>query len=332
MISTSDFIHLPYTRDLTEGGIAYAVRSLAYTYNRMGGTSYDRLRRIVAGVAVELAFRRYLAEQNVDFDVKGATPFTDPDHYDVSLGGRRCDIKSFLITYREQITDMRRHPQIVLNAPALVPSDQHAGEGYSSSDIYLFAFLSGLVAASQDNMKKVIEAGQDHYMIHAMPEAWARPSRWISLGPLALKSDSAQSQVVEIGGQDAGREMRTLVVDVPPGTRIQIDDGFHSLAYIHSRTMPNARLGIRSPRRKETHVIEASDWGNIWVYGMDILLAGFLTREEFKDRASFVHEGARVFQYERTRTKNLAVNVSELKPVAELLERAREWNKFRGEV
>ena len=110
MISTSDFIHLPYTRDLTEGGIAYAVRSLAYTYNRMGGTSYDRLRRIVAGVAVELAFRRYLSEQNIDFDVKGATPFTDPDHYDVALGGRRCDIKSFLITYREQIAEMRRNP------------------------------------------------------------------------------------------------------------------------------------------------------------------------------------------------------------------------------
>jgi hypothetical protein len=31
MISSSDFIHLPYTLDLTEGGITYAIRSLAYT-------------------------------------------------------------------------------------------------------------------------------------------------------------------------------------------------------------------------------------------------------------------------------------------------------------
>src|SRR5215216_1765502 len=157
MISSSSFIHLPYTRDLTEGGIAYAVRSLAYTYDRMGGSSYDRLRRIVAGVAVELAFRRYLSEQNIPFDVKGATPFTERDHYDVSLGGRRCDIKSFLITYREQISEMRRNPGILLDAPALYPSDQNAGEGHSNNDIYLFAFLSGLVAATQENMKKVIE-------------------------------------------------------------------------------------------------------------------------------------------------------------------------------
>jgi len=47
MITVSDFVHLPYTRDLTEGGIAYAVHSLPYTYNRMGGSPYERLRRIV---------------------------------------------------------------------------------------------------------------------------------------------------------------------------------------------------------------------------------------------------------------------------------------------
>ncbi len=79
MITSSDFLHLPYTPDLTEGGIAYAIRSLPYTYDRMGGSPFNRLRRIVAGVAVELAFRRHLSEQDIPYDVKGATPFTDPD-------------------------------------------------------------------------------------------------------------------------------------------------------------------------------------------------------------------------------------------------------------
>ncbi|HKI55265.1 MAG TPA: hypothetical protein VJ987_14160, partial [Anaerolineales bacterium] len=154
MIDTSDLIHLPYTQDLTEGGIAYALHSLPYTYNRMGGSPFDRMRRIVAGVAVELAFRRYLTEQNVSFDVKGVTPFTEPDRYDVALGGRRCDIKSFLITYRNQIAEMKRKPEVVLSAPALVPSDQNAREGHSDKDIYLFVFLSGLIAASQADLEK----------------------------------------------------------------------------------------------------------------------------------------------------------------------------------
>jgi hypothetical protein len=330
MITTSDFIHLPYTQDLTEGGIAYAVHSLPYTYNRMGGSSYERLRRIVAGVAVELAFRRYLAEQDVSFDVMGATPFTDPDHYDVSLGGRRCDIKSFLITHREQISEMKRDPQVVLKAPALVPSDQNAAEGHSNQDIYLFAFLSGLVAASPEDMEKTKHADAGSYWIHALPDAWNRPERWNPLGALALKSDADEILTVEIGGQDAGREMRSLQVQVPPRTRVQVDDRFYSLAYVHVKYPLAARLGLHSPQLKETHIVEPSDWSNIWVYGVNILMAGYLERGEFNRRASFIREGARVFQYNRTRTKNLAVSVYDLRPLSELLERAKVWSASSG--
>jgi hypothetical protein len=74
-------------------------------------------------------------------------------------------------------------------------------------------------------------------------------------------------------------------------------------------------------------MIDRSDWGNIWIYGMDILLAGYLTREEFNHKASFLREGAHVFQYEKTRTKNLAVSVCDLKPVSDLLERVKKWNQ-----
>jgi len=41
MLTASDLIRLPFPPDLTEGGIAYAVRSLPYTYNRMGGSPFD---------------------------------------------------------------------------------------------------------------------------------------------------------------------------------------------------------------------------------------------------------------------------------------------------
>lgn len=326
MISVSDFLHLPYRHDLTEGGIAYAVRSLAYTYNRMGGSPYERLRRIVAGVTVELAFRRYLSEHGIPYDVLGATPFTDPDKYDVSLGGRRCDIKSFLITHREQISRMRQDPSIVLQAPALVPSDQHAGDGHSDYDLYLFAFLLGLITSSLEDVKKVVAANQPHYLIHAMPESWARPSAWTPLGRLVLKSESEQTQMVEIGGQDEGRAMGSRVVEIPPRRRVEIEDLFFSLSYVHAKCPVDARIGIHSPIRKETHLIGAMDWGNIWVYGMDILLAGYLTREEFSRRASPIQAGARVFQYNQTRTKNLAVPVGDLKPLSELFEHVREWS------
>ncbi|MCC6300572.1 MAG: hypothetical protein IT314_14860 [Anaerolineales bacterium] len=325
MITPSDLLHLPYTRDLTEAGIVYALRSLPHTF--MAGSPYNRLRRIVAGVAVELAFRRYLSERNIPFGVKGAAPFTEPDRYDVSLGGRRCDIKSFLISYRDQISEMRKNPQVVLNAPALVPSDQNAAEGHSERDIYLFAFLSGLVAASQEDLKKAVGAGQPHYLVHVMPDAWARPAAWNPLGALIVKSEAEEAITLELGGQDEMREMRPLKVEIQPRRRVEIQNEFFSLAYIHIKDLPSARVGIRRGNRNETHLIGALEWGNIWVYGMDILVAGFMTREEFNRKAKPVPEGSRVFQYEKTRTKNLAVPVCELKPLSELFERIKELNR-----
>lgn len=327
MITTSDLIHLPYTRDLTEGGIAYALRSLPHTYSRAGSSVYDRLRRIVASAAVELAFRRYLAEGDVPFEVRAANPFTDPERYDVALGGRRCDIKSFLISRREQVAEMKRNSGVVLNAPALVPSDQNAAEGHSDKDIYLFAFLTGLVAASLEDVQKAIHKKQPVHLVHVMPDAWLRPSDWKPLGRLVLKSESAEGQVVEVNGQAEGRETRTVSVELPPNTRIQMDEEFFSVAHIQSKSLPGARIGIHSPARRETHLIGAPDWGNIWVYGLEILLAGWLTREEFNQRADPIQEGARVFQYDRTRAKNLAVPAHDLKPISNLLERVKEWNR-----
>jgi len=37
-----------------------------------------------------------------------------------------------------------------------VPSDRNAGEGHSDKDIYLFAFLSGLIDASQADLEKAV--------------------------------------------------------------------------------------------------------------------------------------------------------------------------------
>jgi len=323
MITASDFLRIPYTPDLTEGGIAYANRSLPHTYDRMNSSPFDRLRHIVAGVAVELAFRRYLTQQNIPFDIKGATPFTDPDRYDVSLGGHRCDIKSFLISHRDQITALHADPKLILKAPALVPLDQYSADGHSDNDLYLFAFLTGLIAASPDDYQKAVSANQPAYLIHTMPKPWARPQEWIPLGPLALKSESDETLRIEIGGQDAGRDFVTRKIELAPRTRVEVNADLYSFAYVHSESKPNARLGIYSPSRKETYLVEAIAWSNIWVYGMDIYLTGWIAREEFRRRANLIHEGSRVFQYNQTRTKNLAVPISELRPITELLERVR---------
>jgi hypothetical protein len=329
MITANDILHLDYTPDLTAAGIAFACHSLPHTYDRAGASSYDRLRRIVAGVSVELAFRRYLAQEDIPFDVKAAAAFTDPDHYDIALGGHRCRIQSFLISHRNQIAALSSNLQLALKAPALVPLDHYSADGQSAEDIYLFALITGLTSASSEDVQKAYDAGLPVHLIHTMPSTWRRPKVWIPLGPLVLKSEADQALVIEIGGQDVARGFLARTAELPPQTRLSVEDGFYSLTYLHVKSEPRGRLGIHSPTRAETLTIQKRDWNNIWVYGTDIYLAGWITRDEFRQRASLIPEGTRVFQFSRTRTKNLAVPIAQLKPLSALFERTRAWAACR---
>lgn len=314
MLTPSNFLHLPYTPDLTEGGIAYTLRTLSY-----GSTTYNRMCRMVAGVAVELAFRRYLSQQNIPYEIAASLPLTEHERHDVMLDKRRCDIKSFFISYHDQISKMRSEPEMLLDVPALVPSDIDAGEGHSDKDLYIFAFVTGLKATSQGELKKVIETNQPHYFVHIMPERWRNPQHWNPLGGLILKSESNIGIEVEISGQNEARDFITRQVELPSKRRILVNDPFYSITSIHIKNNPSARLGMVI--NKQTHIIAPVDWKNIWVYGMDILLAGFITRGEFRQRARHIPPKTSVFQYNWTRVKNLAVPVSSLKPLQGLFAR-----------
>jgi hypothetical protein len=326
LITASDIICVPFTPDLAEAGIGYACRSLPYSYDRTESSPFDRLRRIVTEIAVELAFRRYLTQQNVPFDTKGATPFTEPNRYDVSLGGHRCDIRTFLISDRAQITALHADPAALLQAPALVPVDQFAGEGHSPTDLYLFAFLTGLVAASRADVEKACNAGQPIFLVHPMPESWMRPHLWASLGKLVLKSESSQPLIVELGGQNAAREFITFRSELAPHTRLELHEDFHSIAYVHIGARTEGRVGIYSSSRHATYLIRPVDWGNIWVYGLRAYLVGCIGRDEFRQKARMLPADSRAFQFERTRTKDLALPVSELRSLPEFLGRARAWS------
>ena len=329
MLTAADLIALPFTPDLSEGGTAFAIRSIPHLRITSNGSVGDRLRHISAGASVELAFRRHLTSLEVAFSVRGAVPFTEPDRYDVALGGHRCDIQPFLISHRDQITRLRRDPASVLAAHALVLSDRHAADAGSPHDLYVFAFLAGLVAPSPRETEKAIRAGQSICMLYCMPPAWRQPRGWNPLGPLALKSETDEPLVLELSGQNAARGPLSCRVELPPRTRVVVSEPFHSLASIHTEKLVRGRIGVHSPALGGTCLIEPREWENIRVYGMQVLLTGYMTRREFSDRAVQIAPGTRVFQFDHTRARNLAVRVEELHPLGELFERTRAWQAQR---
>ena len=138
---------------------------------------------------------------------------------------------------------------------------------------------------------------------------------------LALKSECAEPLTVELGGREAGREFATLRVVLPPCTRVAVDRTFYSLAYIHAGRRPELRVGLHCALHGEACIIPPQAWDNIWIYGLSILLAGYMSCEEFHRKAQVLPAGSFTPQYARTRTKNLFVPASELRPLGELFER-----------
>lgn len=325
MLKSIDLIHLPCTPDLTEGGIAYACRSLASTVERTSGSLMERLRLNVAEAAVELALRRYLSKQSIPFCVMEAAPFAHPERYDISLGGHRCSLKSFLITSRKQISQLRKDPALLLQAPALLPLDEFAVEDHKADDLYIFAFLLGIAAAAREDEQRAKAAGQPVHLIHPLPAQWKRPANWLPLENLVLKSECAEPIAIEIGGQNAEREFVTARLELPPKKRMYVEQQFHSLSYVHATPRPEARIGLHSPVHGDPYIVPPHEWSNIWVYGMDIIMTGWLTHEDYRRKGKVLNIGMHTLQSEHTREKNLLVPMGELNPLRPLFERVQAW-------
>jgi hypothetical protein len=329
MITASDFIRLPFTPDLTQAGIAYACRSLAYTYDRMGGSPVERLRRITSGIAVELAFRRRLIAAGVPHDNSGRTPFTDPDHYDIALGGRQCDLKSYQVSRIGEIHRVSQDPGYLLEAAALVPCDQAVSENRHESGLYIFAFSTARMIEKPGEVKQSLRDGQPACLVHIMPQTWAQPATWAPLGDLVFKAEAGESLAIELGGQGKNRDFQTERFDLQPGERVQARNTYFSLAYLRTGQIVSGRVGVHSPALKRTHLVPPGDWGNIWIYGMEIIFTGYTTQEEYRRLAQFLPAGSRVQQYNRTRTDNLSLPIRALHPLGDLFDRVKAWHAQR---
>ncbi|MBN1304219.1 MAG: hypothetical protein JXA13_07275 [Anaerolineales bacterium] len=325
MVTLSDFIRIPYTPDLTRGGIVYAGRSLFHTFTPTRSKPFDRMRHTVARTAVELAFRRYLSEQEIPFDVLQMAPLCEPDRYDVSIGGHHCDLSTYLITSSKQTNKLQHTLKPLLDAPALIPSEKFAASSPRGSDLYLFAFTIARKAAAKEELQKAIEAGQPTHLVYIMPAYWIRPMNWQSLGDLVLKSETDHPVTLELSGQNQERDFHTDTITLPPQTRVKLQSDFFSLASLHINQPVSARIGIHSSQLKETILINPHEWGNIWMYGNEIILTGYLSQEEFRRKAAQLQPGSRVYQYTQTRVKNLSLPVRELRPLGPLLTRIKSW-------
>jgi len=323
MISAHDFVHLPYTRDLTPAGIVVCRRSLDEFHGPRGRQLFSQLRRHVARVALQLAFQRYLGDQGIAFRPVGEKQFGNHTRYDLALGRRRCAIVPYLISRAADIAALRADVSLAPEAMALIPADAYLGSSYSQDDVYVFAAALAPTKASIDMPAWAAGVDTPEFLIHPMPKDLANPGYWRPLGPLALKSESHQPLELELAGQNEDRQFIAQSVRLEGGRRREIDGGFYSLTHLHAKLQPRGRIGVNTSARPAAYLVNPGAWGNIWIQGTDVLLLGWMSHSEFGRRARLVPKGSQVFQFSRTQTVNLGIPVSELRPLARLLEASR---------
>jgi hypothetical protein len=121
------------------------------------------------------------------------------------------------------------------------------------------------------------------------------------------------------------RAFQAESLTLAPRQRLRAQQKFYALSYLKVDGLPDGRMGIHSPARDETYLVPQEAWENIWVYGLEIILAGYVTVGEFRRRAKRVRAGTPVLQYAQTRTENLAIPIGELHPIPDLCVRAKNW-------
>jgi hypothetical protein len=276
------------------------------------------MRRSIAVASAQLALRRYLSLQGLDFGVSAPPMFAQHEAPNVKIGRRTWTLESFLISTPSQIKALADNPALALNAPALVSSDRLAAEESRGDDVFVFALVSATLAGPRADTP-----GRRRHWVYALPAAWRRPRSWAPIGPLIAKSEAKVPLWLELGGEIGSGDFHQIKVRLASGERKVIDTSLHSLSYIHAPERPTARIGIRSDARRESQLVAPIEWQNVWLEGRDICLLGWITRDEFSMRARPIRQGARVFQFAATRVKNRAVDVSSLKPIHRLLEASR---------
>jgi hypothetical protein len=286
--------------------------------------AFDHLRAEVVDKAVELAFRRLLLAENIPHDLIESIVFSQADSLDVAFGGRRCIVSGTLICQREEVNRIHKDPSALLKGNVCLREARRSG-AHRDVDLYIFAFLTGLITRSRQDLQKALNASQPFHRIFPMPEAWGTPAQWESLGPLALKGDIAAPIVVTLSGQDRHRGFIQSAVDLPSRERIQVEGDFYTLNVLGVSQLPDGPVGISSPSLGETVLVSPYQWGNVWVYGMRIYFMGYTSQGDFNRQAEEVPAARRMTSDPCLDEDVIAIPAKGLKPMKDLFVRAENW-------
>ena len=207
-----------------------------------------------------------------------------PESYVLSLGGRRCEFIIAQILNKSHISNFRCQPERLLQVRQSIPSSKLFSELAKGSDIFIFAFLNALVTNSRKEIERALAAGQPCFLFYSLPINWTLPNL-TSIGNLIVKSGTKNPVTFELGGLDKEQNYQTERIDLEPGHFARASLEYHSLAFVRAHHLPNGRVDVHSSAVHKTSIINPGDWNNLWVYSLEIILAGYQVCSKLWKRA-----------------------------------------------
>jgi hypothetical protein len=325
MISPDDLILLPYSSDLTPAAIAYICQNLPLPASQIIPETFRGLRHLVAQKAAELSFQRHITSQQVPHKLGFQSRFASPGLVRVVIGGRNCSLHNSAIWKRQDILRVHKEPATLLSYQAVLPSAELFQETHLETDLLVFSFVTGLVTQTRAETIKALSAGKTAYILYPLTAAWSQPSHRGPLGKVILKSESDRELTITLGGYDEKHSFVSEEVNLPPRRRVQARQNYYSLAYLQTSRLPTRRLGLHCPALDKTLLIQPHQWGNIWVYGMRVGLAGWITRQEFRQYARPCSNDQYYHTPKKGNSNYVGVPVIQLHSLKDLFARAMSW-------
>jgi hypothetical protein len=328
MVSESDFVTIPFNHDMTLAGIKFTCQSFTSKRENLGKPYTKMLWGMIAKNVVKLGFKRYLDKTTVPYEMLRPTPFTDPDYYDIFIGGRRCDIHVIMITDKRQIRLIQAEPHLLLKAEALNPIDLLSGDEFFDEDILIFTVVTALVTPNRDTIEKANAAGQPLYMFNMLPSNWVNPVKWNSLGTILVESNQENTIQLEFGGINIHRQFQFESLSLKPYTQMDLKQNFYTLSYVYTPNLPDDTIRVNSSFLKETYLVEPYSWNNLWIYGMDIIIGGFVTRMEYQKNARYISKINRNINSVCDSKEIFTLPIQSLNPINDLFKLAKSWSQL----
>ena len=321
-LTGADLVRLPYDDSLTQAGVTFSCRTLQHPRARTYHPSPTIMRNYVAEIAITLAFQRWLEAQDVPFDLIQATPFTSPDRRTILLGGRRVKILPTIIRASHRIQDIQANPERILSMEAPIHGEMLMRSHLQGQDLLVFPFLLGQVTRTIASLRRA-DADEEptHIIAIPPPSPWREISGKPKLERLSVMNECDHAVELTLFGRLENQRWHALPFKAPARRKVPIPAEFASLHYIHSVHLPSGCIRLLDDKALRVWIILIRDWINLWIYGEEIILAGWSTLAAALRNSNLSSDVEQIPVRSRTKGKEIRCPICQLRPMRELIER-----------